>query len=58
MKALQGYDALSRFERDGVITSSMYRFLISKPGEEAGNIPDLDLENEPIEKNQTDLFPQ
>jgi CRP-like cAMP-binding protein len=47
VKALHGYEALSRLERDGVITTSMYRFLTSKPGEDSGEIPDLDLENDP-----------
>jgi CRP-like cAMP-binding protein len=47
VKTLHGYEALSRLERDGVITSSMFRFLTSKPGEEAGEVPTADLEDEP-----------
>lgn len=46
VKALHGYEALSRLERDGVITSSMYKFLTSKTGESQFDIPDEDSEED------------
>lgn len=48
VKTLHGYDALSRLERDGVITANMFRFLTSKPGEDSGELPGDDLEDSPL----------
>lgn len=51
VKMLHGYEALSRLERDGVITTSMYRFLTKPIGENGGEIPTDADEEGPVDRD-------